>query len=276
MKTLFVIMVLARGLTALAGDPGAAPVVSITDPPVGTEARAVQWVKVTAPGVGVMCAALARPEGAGPFPAIIVLHGSHGFAEQYVQLAQSLARAGVLGVAASWFSGRGGAGTRFITPIDCPGAPPMSEASSGAAMQTVAALVQAVRSLPEVRADRVGLFGHSRGGGAALNYILRADTVQAAMLNSAGYPAALTEQAAEVKVPILILHGTADSPADGGSPFTDVQMARNFEAALRRAGKQVEAIYYEGSGHNDIFTSATQYDDEVQKMTAFVRRHLFD
>lgn len=33
------------------------------------------------------------------------------------------------------------------------------------------------------------------------------------------------------KVPILILHGAADSPADGGSIVTNVQMARDFEAA---------------------------------------------
>lgn len=151
----------------------------------------------------------------------------------------------------------------------------MSEASSSVAQKTIDALVNAVRGLPGVRADRVALFGHSRGGGTVLNYILRADTVRAAVLNSAGYPAELGERAAEVKVPVLILHGTADSPADGGSPFTDVQMARNFEAALRGARKEVKAIYYEGSGHNAVFTSATQYDDEVQQMTEFLRQHLF-
>jgi len=276
MKTLLLIMTFALGVTAQAGDQGAEPVVSVTKPPLGTEAQAVQWVKVSAPGVGVLCAAVARPEGPGLFPAIIILHGSHGFAEQYVHLAQSMARTGVLGVAACWFSGGRGAGARFITPIACPEAPPMSEASSTVAQKTVESLVQAVRSLPDVRADRVALFGHSRGGGAALNYILRAETVRAAVLNSAGYPAELAERAAEVKVPLLILHGAADSPADGGSPMTDVQMAHNFETALRRAGKQVQAVYYDGAGHNAIFTSATQYDDEVQRMTAFLRRHLLD
>ena len=277
MRTFFSLLItIAFGITAQAGDQGAEPVVSVTDPPVGTEAQGVQWVKVTVPGLGVMSAAVARPQGAGPFPALIILHGSHGFAEQYVRLAQSMARAGVLGVAACWFSGGRSAGARFITPIECAEAPPMSEASSPVAQKTVEALVRAIRGLPDLRADRIALFGHSRGGGAALNYILRADTLRAAVLNSAGYPEELEKRASEVKVPVLILHGAADSPADGGSPMTDVQMARNFEAALRRGGKQVEAIYYEGSGHNAIFTSATQYDDEVQRMTAFLKRHLLD
>src|SRR6266511_1941043 len=103
-----------------------------------------------------------------------------------------------------------------------------------------------------------------------MSYIVRAGDVRAAILNSAGYPAGLST---EVKAPILILHGTADSPADGGVAVTNIQMARDFEAKLRAAGKPVEAVYYEGGRHTDIFSSAMQYRDEVQQMLAFLRRH---
>ncbi|MGI9076940.1 MAG: dienelactone hydrolase family protein [Gemmatimonadaceae bacterium] len=253
---------------------GTPPIVSPAHAPAGTETLSVQWVNVAAPGMGVMLAAVARPSGAGPFPTVVLLHGSHGFAQQYVQLARDLARGGLLAVAVCWFSAGGGAGSRFITPINCPEAPPIPKALSPEAMRTVDALVEAARALPGARSDRVGLFGHSRGGGATLNYILNGGNVQAAVLNSAGYPSQLAELAARVKAPILILHGTADSPADGGSVFTDVQMARNFEEALRRVGKPVEAMYYKGGRHNGIFTSSTQYDDEVQQMITFLRRHL--
>lgn len=254
------------------GEP--APVVSVVSAPAGTESLAAQWLEVSAPGLGVMLAAVARPLGAGPFPTVVLLHGSHGFAHEYVRLARSLARGGVLAMAVCWFSGGGGAGSRFITPISCPNAPPRPEASSAVAMQTVGVLVQAARGLPGARRDRIGLVGHSRGGGAALNYVLRKGGVHAAVLNSAGYPSQLADVAAEMTAAILILHGTADSPSDGGSAFTNVQMARDFEAALRRLGKSVETMYYEGGGHNSIFTSSTQYDDEVQRMVAFFQRHL--
>jgi dipeptidyl aminopeptidase/acylaminoacyl peptidase len=103
-----------------------------------------------------------------------------------------------------------------------------------------------------------------------MSYIVSAGDVRAAILNSAGYPAGLST---EVNAPILILHGTADSPGDGGAAVTNIQMARDFEAKLRAAGKPVEAVYYEGGRHNDIFTSSAQYGDEVQKMVAFLRRH---
>jgi dipeptidyl aminopeptidase/acylaminoacyl peptidase len=98
--------------------------------------------------------------------------------------------------------------------------------------------------------------------------------VQAIILHDAGYALRPATRAAEFKTPILILHGTADGPAGGGSANSDVALARDFEAALRRNGKSVEANYYEGGGHLTFFTNSTQYDDEVKKMIGFLRRYL--
>jgi carboxymethylenebutenolidase len=221
-----------------------------------------------------MLAAVARPSGAGPFPTVLLLHGSHGFAQEYVRLAQDLADGGLLAMAACWFQGGGGTGARFITPISCPEAPPMPTPSNPEAMQTVGSLVQAARTLPGARPDRIGLFGHSRGGGVTLNYIIQVGDVQAAVLNSSGYPSQMAGRVSQVKAPILMLHGTADSPEDGGAAVTNVQMARDFEAALRAAGKPVEAMYYEGGRHNDIFMNSAQYRAEVQQMLAFFLRYL--
>lgn len=151
----------------------------------------------------------------------------------------------------------------------------MPNASDPAALRIVDVIVNAVRTLPGVRANRIGLFGHSRGAGTALNYVSGTTSdVQAVVLNSGGYPSEVAARAREVKAPVLILHGVADGPADGGGPVTDVQMARQFEAALRRAGRPVEAKYYDGAGHNGIFANPSQYDDEVRRMTAFLVHHL--
>ena len=112
-------------------------IVSAADAPLGTERLAAEWIRVTVSGVGALIAAVARPLGTGPFPTVVLLHGSHGFAQEYVHLAQDLAHGGLLSVAACWFSGGGGAGSRFITPIVCPEAPPRPDPLSAAAMQTV-------------------------------------------------------------------------------------------------------------------------------------------
>ena len=251
--------------------------VSATEAPAGIELRAVRWVRIATPGVGVMLAAVARPDGSGPFPAVLILHGSHGFAREYVHLAQDLASDGIVGVAACWFRGGTGAGLRFITPIECPKeTPSMTVAASPAAFEAVSALMAAVGGLAGVRPAHVGLFGHSRGGGAALNYILRNGPARGAVLHSTGYPEELATRVTSVNVPILIQHGTADSPADGGSALTDVQRARDFEGALRRAGKRVEAAYYAGGEHNGFFADNAQRTHELQRMRAFLKRHLVE
>ncbi len=248
--------------------------VSPIDAPAGAEQLAVRWIKISAPQHGDLIAAVARPPGAGPFPAILLLHGSHGFAEEYVRLAQELARRGVLSVAACWFREGIGDGRRFITPIVWAHAPPAPDPLSPEALRTVTALIQAVRSLSEVLPDRVGLFGHSRGGGAALNYVLRKGDVRACALNSARYPQQLTDLASEIGMPILMLHGTADSPSDGGTEATNIEMARAFERAALAAAKTVEAVYYEGGRHSGLFDDPNRHRDEVERIADFLRRHL--
>lgn len=111
-----------------------------------------------------------------------------------------------------------------------------------------------------------------RAPGARLYCVLAFDDVEAVAVNSAGYPLALTQRASEIGAPVLILHGEADNPADGGSPVTDVQSARAFEAALRGAGLPVEAVYYEGGRHNALFTDPEQYADEVERLRGFFGR----
>jgi dienelactone hydrolase len=254
-----------------AGDQRTSPLVAESTPPAGAEGLAVTWKTVTVPNLGVMLIAVARPSGEGPFPAVLVLHGTHGFAHEYLRLAQALARQGQLAVAACWFTGGGGPGARFVTPIvGCPDAPAMSGATSDLASQTVDALARAVGSLPDARPGPVALFGHSRGGGAALNYVLKGGKARALILESTGYPAEVTDRAAKVDVPVLILHGAMNNADEGGSALSTVEMARNFESAMRRLGKPVTAIYYDGSGHNGIFINPKQFDDVVRRTAAFV------
>lgn len=251
------------------------PLVTPVDAPAGTEKLAVQWVRIADADLGVMLAAVARPSGPGPHPVVVVLHGTHGFAREYVQWAQDLARGGFLAVAACWFSGGSGGGSGIVTPpIPCPEIPPLKRDAYPEAVRYIHAVVKAARLLPGVRPDRIGLVGHSRGGGETLQYLLAFGDVQAAVLHAAGHGYRPVARAAEFKVPMLLLHGTADGPADGGGANTQVALAREFEAALRRNGKPVEAHYYEGGGHNTFFTNATQHDDELKRMIAFLRRHL--
>lgn len=140
------------------------------------------------------------------------------------------------------------------------------------ARKTIDSLISMVATLPGVQANRLALFGHSRGAGAALDYTLNyPGHVQALILNSEGYPPEFSKRVAEIQIPMLLLHGTADNPADGGSAFTDIAMVRQFETALRAANKKVEVKYYEGGRHNGIFIDPTQFVDAVQRTSGFLR-----
>lgn len=59
----------------------------------------VNWIHVSTDS-GMIHAAIITPKGKGPFPAVVILHGSHGFAQEYIQLARQLAKKGIVGIAA--------------------------------------------------------------------------------------------------------------------------------------------------------------------------------
>jgi len=253
--------------------PDTRVIISKAKPPEGMKVAAVEWITITSPKHDVMLAAVAKPSGPGPFKTVVILHGSHGFASEYVQLATALAEHGIQAIAACWFSGSsGGTGSRFVSPIACPEAAPIPVASSEQALATIDTLIQAARQLPGAANDQIALFGHSRGGGAALNYILKRSGIYAVALNSAGYPPEITAAAARIQAPVLILHGTADGPLDGGSAMTSVVMARDFEAAIRRAGKPLHTHYYDGAGHSGIFSSEIQRADSIQRIVQFLEQ----
>lgn len=97
---------------------------------------------------------LARPSGAGPFPAIVVLHGCGGINSVVVDWADRLSRWGYVAVAPDSLTPRGR----------------KSSCSSGASDQ----IHDGYRALsflagqPFVRGDRIGLMGISLGAGATL------------------------------------------------------------------------------------------------------------
>lgn len=227
---------------------------------------ALSWMAIPTDS-GAVRVAVARPGGAGPFPAVLILHGSHGFAAEYVELARDLAERGVLSFAACWFDGGTGEGRKFITPIACNGGPPFINAPGADRFQvsrrTLDAVTRTLRASPDVRS--LAAFGHSRGGGAALDFaIANPQRLSALILNSTGYPDGVITRAATLSLPVLLLHGEADHPADGGSAMSAVARARNFEQSLKQGGVAIESKFYAG-GHSAIFTDAGLYRDVVRR-----------
>jgi carboxymethylenebutenolidase len=231
----------------------------------------VEWIEVPYGG-GTMLAAVARPTGVTDAPLVVVLHGSAGFRQSLVAIAESFAREGFVALAGCWFAGAAPGSTPAADAIPCPTGPPFAGATTESAAP-VRALVAAGRRLAGVRADRIGLFGHSRGATAALLAASTGESLQAVVAVSPSGPRAgggtdtnPADVASGLAAPVLLLHGTADTTVP-------VQATRAYEQALRALGKEVEARYYDGGGHELPFAPATAAD-VLSRASAFFTRHL--
>ena len=266
-------------VTAAAPTGALAPVA----PPDGTEGLGAAWYTVATPEGRTLLLAVydTRSSPDQAVPAILVLHGTHGFATQYVQIAHDLsAQTGYVVAAGCWFDGVGqDADTTEITPIRCPGGPEFTGATPGAwpAVQT---LSQAVRQYAGT--DRLGIFGHSRGAEVALQLASSSDPagtgIQAVVSSSgiytaapgaAGYdsPAPLS-LAESLAAPVLILHGQADTQARASN-------AALYYQRLQSLGKPAQCVFYPRSGHDAILHTAPDdvhnrvFTDGVQRSAAF-------
>lgn len=254
--------------------------------PAELNAPGAQWIKVDARAGHKMLAAVFRPQGAGLFPVVVVLHGASGLQPDHLALAEEVARAGFLAVAGCW---------QFIAsppaaapnPV-CSEAPPQAAWQADPAANSGKELIAAARTLPGVRPDRVGLYGLSRGGNAALWAASTGASVQAIVADApAHHPAARvsppppsTQTAVGgLAAPTLILHGTADR-------IVPVDQSREYERAARALGKPVTAVFFEGMGHMVTFTPAgaepqalvearRKVQPEARRQTIeFLREHL--
>jgi dienelactone hydrolase len=247
--------------------------------PAGVDSTDAEWIEVAGPDGHTQPAAVFRLAGPGPWPVVVVLHGAAGLPVEVLPLARSMAAAGFLTVAGCWHAG-GPPGPTFAGYVDCSEAPPLLAAAYDPALRAPRALVAAARTLPGARADRVGVLGISLGGYPAVALASSgpggAPGVRAAVAQGGIYapvpqlgpplPWYASDNAAALRAPLLILHGTADTTVP-------VQQGRDYELAARGAGAPVEAHYYEGVEHLVGFLPDSA-EDARRRTVAFFGRYL--
>ena len=160
---------------------------------------------------------LVRPEGKGPFPTVILLHGCDGIQPFQEQWTDDLAALGYIALLVD-SHGPSGIGD------DCPNWPPTANSR---AFDAYGAL-RYLRGLPDVDAARIGVLGWDTGGRAAMA-VLEVNGVQQLVPErfAAGvalYPIGVARP--PVSAPALILIGDKD----------DCSPAARFERAAREGG----------------------------------------
>jgi dienelactone hydrolase len=233
---------------------------SQTAAPPGVDVPGAQWLKIEGAGGrsnNVQLAAVLRPTGPGPFPVVVWLHGDGpGFVSAEVSAATHLPPGGFVVIAGCWTVSSAEPVTRG--DISVPRVPCLQNYAT--ADDATQALVEVGRQLPGVKKGAIGLFAVSAGGPQAIHYAAIGTEVGAVVLDSS--PRGPTK----VKVPVLLLGGTADS-------FVSIDELRTYEQALRDSGATVEAHYYEGGLHA-VSVHGDFQEDAFKRTIDFYRRYL--
>ena len=178
---------------------------------------------------------VAVPEGAGPFPAIILIHEWNGLAERVKQVADALADEGYVAFAADLYHGQTGSNRNENVAL-------MQKARANPA-EMIANLDQAVAWV-KARDDvtgRVGAVGWCFGGGVALSFGLDGVEHEATAI----FYGSLIDDPDRLATLGHEVYGTFGE-LDNGIPETQV---RAFADALQQAGIENDIHVYEGVGH---------------------------
>jgi dienelactone hydrolase len=181
-----------------------------------------------AAAAGPLTGVLTAPAGAGPFPAVALIHSCLGLPENRAAFAATLAGWGYVALYVDEFAPRGLTET---CSVDFPVGP----------ADAAAALAYLARQ-PFVDARRVAVVGFSQGGDVAL--AVAASPPRRARLRAAAayYPPCANRQGEALKVPTLILVGAADS-------VTPAEDCRAFVAAQPPGGAAARLVVLSGAGH---------------------------
>jgi dienelactone hydrolase len=216
--------------------------------PEGFDFPAADWIKIQGANGHAFVAAVLRPEGTGPFPVVVLLHGAGGFQPAHVELGTEVAGAGFLVVAGCW-QAIASPPAPVPNPV-CTEATPQLTWQLDPATNSGHELIAAARTLPDAQSERVGLYGISRGGHAALWAASAGAGVRAIVADAPANmtlrvepaPPSTLDALIDLAAPVLIMHGTAD-------PMAPVEHTQAFEEAASALGKPVTVVYFEGIGH---------------------------
>lgn len=148
-----------------------------------------------------------KPEGEGPFPAVLISHGMGGNAQGFGGMkAREMVQWGLVCIAPNYTHGgmAGGDRTQF--------------GASAENLRRANTCLEILRSMPEVDGSRLAAYGHSMGGFVTIGLAASApDALKAAAITGSGispqegYAAPSTQAAEKIRTPFLMLHGGNDT-----------------------------------------------------------------
>lgn len=191
--------------------------------------------KVTMEGVFL------KPEGNGPFPAILISHGKGGSSDGFgLPKAREFVKWGLVCIAPSYTHARNAPAAKM---------PGGGDGASEENLRRAAKCLDILESLPYVDKKRLAAYGHSMGGfvtiglaGTAPDRLKAAAITGSGIAPRAGFPAPSTELAQKVRTPFLMMHGSADKTVRP-------QQSADLKDILDKNKIANERHVFEGEGH---------------------------
>jgi len=178
---------------------------------------------------------LAVPEGAGPFPSLILIHEWNGLADRIREVADAMAAEGYVTLAADLYSGRTGS-----TPDENRSLMAEHLANPDQMIANLDAAARFLRERDDVT-GRVGTLGWCFGGGVALSYALGGEAHEATAIF---YGSLVTDPEILASIDHEVYGSFAEM--DNGIPPEQVN---EFVSALRAAGVENDVHIYDEVNH---------------------------
>ncbi|MXV97054.1 MAG: dienelactone hydrolase family protein [Gemmatimonadetes bacterium] len=210
---------------------------------------------------------LAVPDGAGPFPALVIIHEWNGLQDRVRQLADDFADEGYVTLAADLFQGRTGSNREENMALV-----QEAQADQAGMIANLNAAVAYLKGRPDVT-GRVGATGWCFGGGVALSFGLDGDNHEATAI----FYGRLVDDPEVVARLDHEVYGTFAALDQGPSP----ESVAAFEAALQSAGIENDLHIYDDVGHGfwlrvdeDPEVRTAPAEDAWQRLKAYLDRTL--
>lgn len=207
---------------------------------------------------------LARPAGAGPFAALVVIHEWWGLNKQIKGVADEFAREGYVALAVDLYRGR-------VTTEPMEAHELMRGVPEDRAVRDLKAAVAYLRGRSDVRGNRIGSIGWCMGGGYSLTLAINQPDLAACVVY---YGRLATDKTllGQIGAPVLGVFGEEDR----GIPPSAVGA---FERDMKGLGKEVQIRIYRGAGHAFANPERPSYrkaaaDDAWKRTVAFLARFL--
>jgi endo-1,4-beta-xylanase len=189
---------------------------------------------------------LLKPEGKGPFPAVLISHGLGGNATAFgTTKAREMVKWGLVCMACDYtHAGAPGGGK-----LNRAGAERQTFGASDENLRRASKCLDILASLPEVDAKKLCAYGHSMGGFVTIglaakepNRLIAAAISGSGIAPRDGFPAPSNAAAEKVKTPFIIFHGSIDNTVRPAQSLA-------LKEILDRNGVACDRHVFEGINH---------------------------